>query len=100
MSEISGGRDVFSDAEARYAAVCERRDGVYLAWEELGRPLTSTGSMGQLIEHPLVKQMNELDRLATHLGEAVKRKHAGPDPQAVVRASVGKSPAAKLRAVK
>lgn len=89
--------DVFLDAEERYRAACERRDAIIAAWEAEGRPLTTTGSQGQLVEHPLVKQMIAHDRLCAQLGEVLRRKQPGRDPVAVVKASVGKSPAAQRR---
>lgn len=90
--------DVFSDAEERYRAACERRQAIIDAWEEAGRPLTTLGSQGQLVEHPLVKQMHAADRLCLQLGEALARKQPGRDPVAVVKASVGHSPAVRQRA--
>jgi hypothetical protein len=89
--------DVFSDAEERYRFACERRQAIIAAWEAEGRPLVTAGSQGQLVEHPLVKQMHAADRLCQQLGEALRRKQPGPDPVAVVKASVGISPAAKKR---
>jgi hypothetical protein len=100
VSAIPEELDVFSDEEARYSDACDRRRAVIAAWTQLGQPLTASGSMGQPVDHPLIKQMNDLDRLCNLLGQALKRKHAGPDPSAVVRASVGRSPASKLRRVK
>lgn len=92
--------EVFADAEARYDAACERRQETIEAWEAMGKPLTTTGSQGQIVDHPLVKQINALDKLCADLGEKLKQKHRGPDPSAVVRAGVGKSPAAKVRELK
>lgn len=83
----------------RYDEACARRVAIIEAWEAAGRPLTTSGSQGQTVEHPLVKQMNAMDRLCLQLGQALERRHSGPDAVAVVSASVGKSPAAKLRAV-
>ena len=92
--------DVFSDAQTRYDEACSRRQAVADTWEEQGRPLLTTGSTGQLVEHPLVKQLNELDRLCDKLGESLRKKAPGRSPVAVVKASVGKSPAAERRARK
>lgn len=89
--------DFFSEAEARYVEVCERRAGTIAAWEDLGRPLLAEGSKGQLIDHPLVRQINELDRLSAQLGAKLQRRNRGPDPVGVVSASVGKSPAVAQR---
>ena len=89
--------DVFSDAQARYDDACERRAQVIAAWDAEGRPLTSVGSQGQLVDHPLVKQINALDALCDRLGESLRRKGPGRKPVAVVSASVGSSPAADRR---
>ncbi len=63
------------------------------AWVELGQPLTAHGSTGQLIAHPLLKAMNEVESLADRLRQTVLKRHRGPSPRAVV----GPSPAARLR---
>lgn len=65
-----------------------------------GSPLLSRGSTRQLVEHPLLKMIRDYDLLIDRLGAAVSRRHRGPEPSAVVSASIGESPAAKLWAVK
>jgi hypothetical protein len=90
--------DVFLEAEERYHVACERRQAIIDTWEAEGRPLMTKGSQGQLVDHPLVKQMNAVDRLCAQLGDALRKKQPGRDPVAVVKASVGHSPAAKKRA--
>jgi hypothetical protein len=92
-------RDFSSDAESRYEDACQRRAAVIKAWEDLDRPLTSKGSMGQETDHPLVKQMNELDRLCDRLFETVTKKPDVGRPQKAVIKALGPSPAAKLRRV-
>ena len=63
------------------------------------RRSSPTGSTGQLVEHPLVKMLRDHDLLVDRLGAAVRMRHRGPEPLAVFKLSIGKSPAAKLRAV-
>ncbi len=92
--------EVSKDAEARYEAACERRRETIEIWENMGKPLTTTGSTGQMVDHPLVRQINALDKLCAELGEKLERKHNGPSPVAVIKAGVGKSPAAKVRELK
>jgi hypothetical protein len=92
--------DLFSDAEARYAEAVARRDAIRDAWVADGSRLLSTGSTGQLVEHPLVKMLREHDVLVDRLAMPLRRRHQGPDPSAVITPSIGVSPAAKLRAVK
>ena len=91
--------DFFADAETRYREAVVRRDAIRDAWEADGSPLLATGSTGQLVEHPLVKMLRDHYLLVDRLGAAVSRRHRGPEPSAVVKASIGESPAAKLRAV-
>lgn len=93
--------DVFSDAQARYDGACKRRAQVIEAWEAEGSPLTTDGSQGQLVDHPLVKQINALDALCDRLGQSLQKRRPGRKPVAV-QAPVASSPAAerrKLRAV-
>jgi hypothetical protein len=91
--------DFSTDAEQRYLQAAARRDSIRAAWEQEGSPLLATGSTGQLVEHPLVKMLREHDLLVDRLASAARRRHRGPDPSAVIKPSIGKSPAAKLRAV-
>lgn len=63
--------DVFSDLENRYQDACARRQVVVEAWNLEGRPLLAAGSTGQLTEHPLMKQLNELDRLCDKLSQSL-----------------------------
>jgi hypothetical protein len=91
--------DFFADAEGRYLEAVARRDAIRDAWETDGEPLLSRGSTGQLVEHPYLKMLRDHDLLVDRLGAAVSRRHRGPEPSAVLKPSIGKSPAAKLRAV-
>jgi hypothetical protein len=88
-----------TDAEARYADAVARRDAIRTAWEAEGSPLLTTGSTGQLVEHPFVKMLRLHDVLVDRLAMSVRKRHRGPDPSAVITPSIGESPAAKLRAV-
>jgi hypothetical protein len=89
-----------TDAECRYLEAVARRDAIRLAWEAEGSPLLTTGSTGQLVEHPFVRMLRLHDVLVDRLAHTVRRRHAGPEPSAVMKPSIGESPAAKLRAVK
>lgn len=91
--------DFSADAERRYQEAVARRDGIRDAWEAEGSPLLATGSTGQLVEHPLVKMLREHDLLVDRLAAAAKGRHRGPEPSAVLKPSIGASPAAKLRSV-
>lgn len=86
-----------ADAEQRYLEAVVRRAAIRDAWREEGEPLLATGSTGQLVEHPLVKMLREHDLLVDRLATAVRRRNRGPEPSAVLKLSIGESPAAKLR---
>jgi hypothetical protein len=85
--------DFFSEAEGRYREAVARRDAIQEAWEAEGAPLLTTGSTGQLVEHPYVKMLRDHDLLVDRLGATVKKRHRGPDPSGVVKPS----PAARKR---
>jgi hypothetical protein len=87
------------EAEGRYADAVARRDAIRAAWEAEGSPLLAAGSTGQLVEHPFVKMLRLHDLLVDRLAHAVRKRHAGPEPSAVMKPSIGESPTAKLRAV-
>lgn len=73
-----------------------RCEAIRSAWEAEGSPLLTTGSTGQLVEHPYVKMLREHDLLVDRLGAVGRKHHRGPQPSAVVKPS----PAAKLRAIR
>lgn len=85
-----------ADALSRYQEAMERRDAINQMWEQEGSPLLSSGSTGQLIEHPLLKMLREHDLLVQKLAADVRKVHRGPQPSAVIKPS----PAAKLRVMK
>jgi hypothetical protein len=91
--------DFAADAELRYVEAVARRDAIRDAWIVDGAPLLSQGSTGQLVEHPYLKMLRDHDLLVSRLGAVVSRRHRGPEPSAVIKPSIGESPAAKLRAV-
>ena len=87
-----------ADAESRYAEAVARRDAIRDTWIAEGSPLLTSGSTGQLVEHPFVKMLRLHDVLVDRLALTVRKRHAGPEPCAVMKPSIGESPAAKLRA--
>jgi len=84
------------DAEGRYLEAVGRRDAIRDTWEAEGRPLLTSGSTGQLVEHPLVKMLRDHDLLVDRLSAAPRDRRRGRPPSAVI----SPSPASKLRAVK
>jgi hypothetical protein len=91
--------DFSAEAEGRYREAVERRQAIREAWQAEGQPLLTTGSTGQIVEHPLVKMLRDHDLLVDRLAAAARSRHRGPEPSAVLKPSIGPSPAAKLRAV-
>jgi hypothetical protein len=88
--------DFFSEAEGRYVEAVARRVAIRDAWEAEGSPLLASGSTGQLVEHPYLRMLRDHDVLVDRLAAAVRKRHRGPEPSAVLKPS----PAAKLRAVR
>lgn len=94
--------DRLYDSAERYARQTDLADKARRAWRREGEPLISTNPNGAIGKHPLLKVIEDADKLANRLGEplgieAQKQKHRGPDPKAVVQPQA--SPAVKLRAV-
>src|SRR5436190_18710451 len=55
----------------RYTNAVEVADQARREWERLERPLWTKGSQGQLVEHPLVRTMDRLERAAAVFGDAL-----------------------------
>ena len=91
-----------TDAEVRYAAAKDLVDRVRQKWDAEGCPLTTEGgATGRAtVTHPLVILMMAAERDAAKFEEQLRKRHRGPAPSAVVAEDVGRSPAAKLRAVR
>jgi hypothetical protein len=81
-----------TDAEGRYAEAVARRDAIRTAWEDEGSPLLTSGSTGQLVEHPFVKMLRLHDVLVDRLAHTVRKRHAGPEPSAVIKPSIANRP--------
>ena len=92
--------DFLGEAEARYREAVERRDAIRDAWMAEESPLLAEGSTGQLVEHPLVKMLREHDLLVDRLARDARKSEMGRPATGVVRASIGKSPASRLKAVR
>lgn len=76
----------FSAAIERYVNAVETADEARREWENHNppRPLWTRGSMDQLVEHPLVRTMERLDRAAAQFGAAL-----GLDPASAKRVGRG-----------
>jgi hypothetical protein len=92
--------DLLGDAETRYQDAVRRREAILSEWQAAGCPLLDKGSKGQKVEHSLVRMLRLHDVLVDRLAAAVRVKHAGPEPSAVLTPSIGTSPATRLRRVK
>lgn len=73
-------RQLFAEAAERYARAVERSHRVQAEWEGLGRPTLARGSMGQRVEHPLMKMIREHEREVSVLA-----KHVGLEPASRAR---------------
>jgi phage terminase small subunit len=97
--------DLSADMAARYAQQVDLADKARREWRKHGEPLTLTQVNKAIGPHPLLKVIENADKLAHWLSndlgiKSQKRKHRGPDPRAVIQpGGVGESPAAKLRVV-
>jgi hypothetical protein len=80
-----GGAFFLSDYDPAtlYSEAHKRLGELREEWDRLERPLLTNGSMGQLVEHPLVKMIREHEVLASKLGELANRRHRGPAPSAM-----------------
>ena len=86
------------DAAVLLVAARERYEGIVALWRGDGCEVLAKGSMGQWVEHPLVKMMREHEALIVKLEDAVlRRRHRGPEPVGLVTRGIGVSPAAKRR---
>ncbi len=92
--------DPAEDALEAYALAHERVRLARQRWAEAGEPFTMVFSNRVEGGHPLWKALLEAEAFAERMRENVRLKHRGPDVGAVVQATIGLSPAAKLRAVK
>ena len=89
--------DVDRDLENLYLHAKERLERIRAAWEVEGEPLTTHGSMNQLVEHPIAKQIRDGERHVAMLARSLERKGVGRPPVAVIKTGIGESPAAKRR---
>ena len=82
--------------ELAYDRVVQARD----EWDKAGRPLIVVYSNGMEAMAPLLKALRELETDAARRLAEARVKHRGPQPKAVVQATIGESPAQKLRRLK
>jgi hypothetical protein len=60
--------DSFLDACLRYAEAVEDYDRIRRRWKNAKSPVTTSGSNGQLVSHPLIKEMRYARKHAAQLG--------------------------------
>ncbi len=77
----------FEDAMAAYEAAVERAEILRKEWDDLGRPVMAQGgATGRApVPHPLIRAIQEAEVIAHKLREPLLKKHAGPEPSAVVQ---------------
>lgn len=61
----------FRAAIDRYTLAVEVADQARREWDKLDRPLWTKGSLGQLVEHPLIRTMDRLERAAAGFGDSL-----------------------------
>ena len=87
-------------AQEAYGFAYERVIQAREEWAKAGRPLVAVLKNGVETTDPLLKTLRELEVDAAKRLADARVKHRGPQAKAVVQASIGEPPAAKLRAVK
>jgi Phage terminase, small subunit len=55
----------------RYARAADRLAHVQATWEDAGRPVTAKGSKGQVVAHPLLRELRDETRAVQQLAEAL-----------------------------
>jgi hypothetical protein len=86
-SALGDDFDRFRASVDRYVNAVEVADEARRQWIEQGRPTSTRGSIGQEVEHPLVRTMDRLDASAARFGARL-----GLDPESAgrLRRSVGR----------
>lgn len=64
--------DVQRDLERMYLSSLQLVRQLDREWRAVGKPLTQPGSMGQLVEHTLLKQLREARKDAAGLARALR----------------------------
>jgi hypothetical protein len=91
--------DPTEGAVQAYERANARLELVLIKWEEAGRPLTYQQPNHVLCPHPLWTILREAERDQAKAQQAVRTKHRGRPPKAVITPSIGESPAAPLRSL-
>jgi hypothetical protein len=92
--------DIETEAQRAYESAVERLAYAVRTWEEAGSPLTSVGSQGQEIVHPLWRVVNEAEVMADKLRSRLVKRPMGRPKVAKLQRSIGSAPAQKLRVAK
>lgn len=80
--DITGVYELRPDELATLEDVCrltDMIDALEVAWTEDGRPLTTRGSMGQLVTHPLISEIRTHRMARNALWRQLKLPDAGAD---------------------
>jgi hypothetical protein len=77
--------DLEAEATTAYETAVERVQMIAKEWDELGNPLTTRGSTGQTVPHPMIKMLQDAEVLADRLRKSVRKAHRGPAPSAVIK---------------
>lgn len=80
QNHLGDDAERFRAAIDRYVNAVEVADAARREWEELGRPMSTKGSLNQEVEHPLIRTMDRLDASAARFGDRL-----GLDPASAAR---------------
>src|SRR4051794_24711999 len=80
QNHLGSDAERFRAAIDRYVNAVEVADAARREWEELGRPMSTKGSLNQEVEHPLIRTMDRLDASAARFGDRL-----GLDPASAAR---------------
>lgn len=59
----------------RYGASVDHLAAIESEWRRLGQPVTASGSTGQVIGHPLLRELRQQTRAVEALHEALVKEH-------------------------
>jgi hypothetical protein len=78
--------DLEQEAWDAYESQARLLEELELAYDELGRPATTEGgATGRaIVPHPLIREIREQSKHVDSLRTALRKKHRGPQPSAVV----------------
>lgn len=71
LAELGRNAELSRGAILRYCRACDDVQTLRDKWDDLDRPATSIGSMGQIARHPLVTDIREAEAHAANLAARI-----------------------------